>query len=51
MLVNCRMGADAAMAPCATQGYLIRNHDDSMPPYDLVGLGWWWWWWWNTLLS
>ena len=28
------MGADAATAPWMADGYLIRSHDASMPPYE-----------------
>lgn len=28
------MGADAAIAPATTCGYLIRKYAESMPPYD-----------------
>ena len=35
--VNCRMGAEHAIAPSTLPGYFIRNHDASMPPYDLHG--------------
>lgn len=33
-VVNCRTGADEAIAPVVKCGYFMRNHVDSNPPYD-----------------